>query len=373
MHLRHWPVWARVGLWLLATRLLAELAMVAGTFWPAPGGGWVGHEGSLFYRQVPSRWLDVWGRWDTSFYLDIAAKGYPPPVGDAWVYHAAYYPMLPAMMRGLSELLGGASLFYCGLFLANAFLVLGLVYLYRLVRLDDSQEFAEQVLLVVLAYPGSHFLSVVYPDSLMFFLGVFALYTARTRRFLVTGLALALAALTRSSGVLLALPVLAELLRGPDGKWRFTPWVLLVLLFIPLVVGPYLLLQQQLYDDPLYFMHVQAGWGRHPSFPLEPLFRFDLTPDYHLFTLVAVALTVYGLRRRERLSYWASSAAALLLPLSTGMLRGIHRYLASNFPLYIFGARWLEGRPRARLAYRVIGLAVMALFAFQWGKNRHPN
>jgi len=55
------------------------------------------------------------------------------------------------------------------------------------------------------------------------------------------------------------------------------------------------------------------------------------------------------------------------------ILRGIHRYLASNFPLYIFGARWLEHRPRARVIYRIVGIAVMALFAFQWGKNRHPN
>lgn len=372
MRVRQWPAWARVSAWFLATRLVAELAMVAGTFWPAPNGGWIGQEGSLLYRQVPSRWLDVWGRWDTSFYLAIAQRGYVAPVDGAWAYDAAYYPMLPCMMRGLSELLGGASLYLCGLFLVNVFFILGLWYLYRLVRLDDGPQFAEQVLVVVLAYPGSHFLGVVYPDSLTFFLGVFAVYAARVRLPLVAGLAVMLAAVTRSSGGLLAIPVLVELLKGPDGKWRFTPSIF-VLLLVPLSVGPYLLLQQQIFNDPLYFAHVQAGWGRHPSFPFEPLFRFDLSLDYHVFALVAVALVVYGFRRKERLSYRVSSAVALLLPLSTGILQGIHRYLASNFPLYIFGARWLEQRPRARLAYRVIGIAVMVLFAFQWGKNRHPN
>jgi len=213
---------------------------------------------------------------------------------------------------------------------------------------------------------------VVYPDSLMFFLGVFALYAARTGRFVVAGLSMMLAAVTRSSGVLLVVPVLLEILRGPDGRWRANPWALVVL-FVPLSVGPFLMLHQQLYDDPLYFMHVQAGWGRHPAFPLEPLLRFDLSPDYHLFALVGMALVVFGFRRRERPSYWTSAAITLMLPLSTGILHGIHRYLASNFPLYVFAARWLENRPRAKLVYRVVGLTVMALFAFQWGKNRHPN
>ena len=370
--IRQWPVWARIGLWIVATRVIAQLAMVAGTFWPWAGGGWIGQSGSLFYRQVPNRWLDVWGRWDSSFYLNIAARGYPPPPAEGWAYDAAYYPLLSCLMRGLSELLGGASLYFCAVFLVNAFFVLGLVYLYRLVRLDESQRFAEEVLLVALAYPGSHFLSVVYPDSLMFFLGVFALYAARTGRFVVAGLAMMLAAVTRSSGVLLTVPVLLEMLRGPDGRWRANPWALVVL-FVPLSVGPFLMLHQKVYGDPFYFMHVQAGWGRHPTFPLEPLFSFDLSPDYHLFALVGMALVVFGFRRRERPSYWASAAITLMLPLSTGILHGIHRYLASNFPLYVFAARWFENRPRAKLVYRVVGLALMALFAFQWGKNRHPN
>ena len=32
---------------------------------------WVGNEGAFFWQQVPYRVLDVWGRWDTSFYVSI--------------------------------------------------------------------------------------------------------------------------------------------------------------------------------------------------------------------------------------------------------------------------------------------------------------
>ncbi len=369
----------RVALWLLGTRLLAWAAMVVGSYYPAPNPPFPWHEdGSFKWLLVPHRLLDVWGRWDSAFYVSIAEQGYPAArAGIECIHHAAYYPLFPALMRGLSVVTFGVPVFYTGLFLANAALLGALVYLWRLAKLESGDAFAEGVLLCVLAYPGSHFLSIVYPDSLTLFFGAFAVWNARVGRPWVAGLTVMLAAVTRSSGGLIAIPVLYELLRTPEGKLRLSPRVLVLLLPL-LTVVPYLMLEQQLYQDPLYFMHVQGCWGRHASNPLEPLFNFDfthtvVTPDYPLFVVVAAVLTIWAYRKKERPGHLAYATIALLLPLSTGMLRGIHRYLASNFPLYFFGARWMETRPRFRWGYRVVGVAVMVLFAFQWGKHRHPN
>ena len=112
----------KVALWIAGTRLLAEVAMVLGTYWHrSEPGTWPHQAGDLFYRQVPIRALDVWGRWDTDFYLAIARNAYPPLESDpGWIYNAAFFPLYPALMRGLSVLLGGANLFYVGLFIANA-------------------------------------------------------------------------------------------------------------------------------------------------------------------------------------------------------------------------------------------------------------
>lgn len=349
--------------------------MVLGSFWPAPADNlhWRGREGALFFEQLPVRVLDVWGRWDTRHYLELARFGYRAAGEDgAFAYHAAYFPLFPALMRGLSELLGGASLYLCGLFLAQLFLVLAVVYFDKLLRLDGDPAFAALAVSCLLAYPGSHWLSCVYPESTALFLAVFAVYCARRQRPLLAGLACMLAAVTRSSGWVACLPVLYELLRGEGGRLRWHPRALALLL--PLgSVAALMALHQQVYADPLYFVHVQAGWGRRPSFPFEPLFDLGVPLDYHLFALGALLGVAYGLKRRERPGYLAMAATNVLLPLSTGLLRGIHRYMASNFPLFIFLARALEKRPRWRLAWYVGGLAVMAVFAFRWGQGKHPN
>lgn len=370
------PRWSRLALMLVGSRLIALGAMVAGSYRPRPDDDlhWVGNDGGFFWDQVPIRVLDVWGRWDTMFYWHIARFGYPSPGADGgWVYHAAYFPLFPSMMRGLSELLLGVDPYVCGVFLAQAFLVGAIVYLDKLIRLDHDGPFAELVVLCLMAYPGTHFLSCVYPESLALFLAVFGVYCARTGKWLVAGLACMLAALTRSSGVIMCLPVAYELVRGAPGRWQlFTPKLLVFLL--PLgSLGFWLAMNQAMFSDPLYFVHVQAGWGRHPSFFLEPLLSRQLSLDYHLFTLASVAGVVYALRKKERPGYVAMAAVNVMLPLSTGMLRGIHRYMASNFPLFIFLGRALEHRPRWKWAYVAIGLAVMAGFAYRWGQGYQPN
>jgi hypothetical protein len=366
------PRAARLFIWVLGSRLLALGAMVAGSFWPRPHDDlhWVANDGTFYWQQVPWRVLDVWGRWDTSFYVSIANEGYPPSTG-GWAYHAAYFPLLPSMMRAVS-MLTTLEPYLAGLLIVQVLLVLAVIYLDKLVRLDDTPQFAERVVLVLMCFPGAHFLSCVYPESMALFFGVFAVFNARTGRPVVAGLACMLAVLTRASGGIVCFAVLYELLRQTDGRLRITPKVLVLLL--PGVSVAFLLaLHQSMYGDPLYFMHVQAGWGRHATFFLEPFLRFTDSLDYHVLALLGVVAVIFGARHRERLGYVVMGAVNVALPLSTGILRGVHRYMASNFPLFIFIARWLDPRPRWRLAWVIVGLGSMMVFAFKWGQGYMPN
>lgn len=369
----------RLLLWVLGTRLVAGAAMVLGSFWPAAKddpGSWLGHDGDFYWRQVPIRMLDVWGRWDTSFYWSIANTGYPAPEGPGvWMHQAAFFPLFPSLMRGLSTVLGGLDTYYCGLLLAQVMLLGAVLYFDKLLQLDEKPEFAALAVSVLLTYPGAHFLSCVYPESTALFLAVFATYCARVGKVWVAGLAAALAVLARSSGVFVAVLVLLELLRGEGGRLVLRPRVL-VLLLCALPAAFLLLLHQSIYGDPLYFIHVQAGWPqRKASVPLMPLFDGGLPFDYHLFTLWALATTVWAWRRgaQERLSYKVLATLNVLLPLSAGTMRGIHRYMGGNFPLFVFVARFIEHRRWAKWAWYAVGLTVMAIFAFQWGRGRHPN
>jgi hypothetical protein len=87
-----------------------------------------------------------------------------------------------------------------------------------------------------------------------------------------------------------------------------------------------------------------------------------------------VALVAWGIwRRRERPSHLVLAAANLSLPLSTGILNGIYRYMGSNFPLFFLMAGAVKDKPLWRRLYLYGGLAVLALFSFKWGQGYQPN
>ena len=368
---------ARLALWFVFTRAWAGAAMVVGTFYTRGLDRypyWEGEDAGFRWQQVPVRVLDVWGRWDTMFYRLIAEGGYPPPPPSGeWVYQAAFFPLFPTLMRGLSELLGGAPLFYVGLALSNGLLVLAVVYLDKLLRLDVAPGLAEGAVVALLCYPGSHFLSAVYPESTALFLAVLAFYAARTGRPGLAAVAAGLAVLARPTGWLLTPALAVELMRTADGRLR--PTRALAFLAVPVACGLlYLGLQQQVFGDPLYFLHVQAAWKRTPSLPLASLLNFDLSPDHQLFFLVAASLFAVALRRRWlRASEATWVGSLLLLPLLTGSLRSIHRLLLGNFPLYAVAARLAHGRRWLARGAVAVSLAVLAVFSFRWGAGMWPN
>jgi hypothetical protein len=362
----------RLALLFVLGRLVAFGCMYAGVSWPAPHlrSGSFDASSQRYFLQTPTIALDVFNRWDSQFYNSLATEGYPPAqVDSGWVYHAAYYPMFPVLMRGLSELTRLPT-FLTGMLLSQLAWLLGVAYFWRLVRLDASERFAEQATACLLAYPGSHFLGTVYPDALALFLGVFATYCARHRLAFVASAALAFASVTRSAGPLLVFPVAFSLWHSVGSRWSFR---LLWLLLPAVPVTLWLVLNHSLYGDPLYFMHVQAGWGRHAANPVLALFQVRDTVDYNLFAVASLGIVIYGVARRNALGEKLFSFSAVLLPLLTGILRGVHRYTASNFPLFIYNAQLLEGHPRLYRCALVGGFLLMGLYAFQWGKGQLPN
>jgi hypothetical protein len=333
----------------------------------------MGEANGFRWQQVPIRWLDIWGRWDTMYYLSIAQSGYPSSYPDGgWVFDAAFFPLYPTLMRGVSVLFGGIPLYYAGILITNVMLALAIVYLDKLVRLDAPPFIAEWAVIAALCYPGSHFLSCVYPESTALFLGVFAFYCVRTGRPGVGCLAAALAVLNRPNGWMIAAALAVEIWLGDkverQSRGRIL-WLLLPLASATLLLG----LHQQTYGDPLYFLHVQAAWHRKLSYPFSTLFDFRQTPDHHLLALGALWVWALAIRQRKRLSYLAFCGGNLVLPLSSGLIQGIQRYLVGNFPLYPFLAEQLSGRRWLRRSLTVAGLATLAFYSHRWGAGAWPN
>ena len=222
---------------------------------------------------VEGGWQNLWTAWERSdaiWYLRIAADGYRPDDGSA-----AFFPLFPMLVRAVGWLTGG-HLLLAGYLVANLALLGALIVLHRLTALELSEPAARRAVLYVCVLPTSFFLFAPYTESLFLLLSLGALLAARRRRWAVAGLLGLLAALTRSPGVLLALPLACEAVlqwrEGPDRRVS----VLAARLLAPVATGAGLLLYLGFwlvrYDDPLRPVELQrTGWSKEASLPWHTL------------------------------------------------------------------------------------------------------
>ncbi len=331
-------------------------------------------------------------RWDSVWYLEIAQYGY------GYLDRAAFFPLYPALVS-LAGPDGFAVLF--GILVSCASAIGGMYLLHRLVELDYGSDTARAVILIVAWFPSSIVLSAVYSEGLFLLLSVGAIYAARTGRWAAAGLAGVMAAATRSSGVLLMVPLLIMYLYGPradrprhgitDGwrpRHRIAPDVLWILV-IPVGVIAYLAYLSAATGEPMAAFSAQEEWTRTliPLFggPILGLWQaivgvIELVPgvstsavlaDGQIPELVAarnlilfafLVLAVWLVRecaRRLPPAYTAWVISGLLLPLSVPALneplKSLPRFMLVLFPLWIALALWSLEHNRLRLVLTCFG------------------
>lgn len=357
--------------WFVLTRALVYGCMVLGSFFQRPLERypfWAGSSGELWFQHVPNRWLDAFGRWDTMFYVSIATEGYPPLAADgSWNYAAAFFPLMPASMRGLSELTT-LSPFVSGIVLSNALLFASCFALHDLVRRQLDESLARASVVALLCFPVSHFFSVPYTEALMLFLALTALNGARTGRHLLCALAVGLAILCRPNGWVVGLAVAAEL----ASRRRWQGRQLLVPAGAAAAILVLLAIERAAVGDAFYFVKAQGGWGRALGFPLSSLFSLERSADHHVFAIVGLLGLGLVFVQRFPAAEKVFSAVNLLLPLSTGSLQSVHRFVMATFPAWIAIVRQPQVRSRARVACGV-SLVLLAVYAFRWGAAFPPN
>ena len=205
---------------------------------------------------------------DSKHYFDIARSGYSVTNGAGEILDLVFFPGYPVLtgilMMALPEMLSG----YLAAWIP--FLIAGMT-LYRLFRLDYDRRKSLRILLWMCLLPGAVFYSYPMSESLFLAAAAGAVYTARTRRWFVAGVCGFLAAFTRSTGLLLLVPLGIELLEQYAGRYRKDAKRLVrdgaCLLMIPLAFAVYLYINYAAEGDPLKFLqyqksnwHQEAGW-----------------------------------------------------------------------------------------------------------------
>jgi hypothetical protein len=301
-----------VGGFALSDRIGTLPGPVGVPGWPAP--------------EITAGWHNLftaWERFDALWFLRIAAHGYGSHDGSA-----AFYPLFPLAVRGVSFLIGGHEL-AAGLIVSNAAALAALVALYGLTREELSEETARASVLFAAIFPTAFFLVSPYSESLFFLLVLLALWAARRGRWVGAALAGALAALTRNLGVLLVVPLAVEALhQAMESKPFRWPVRGLAASLGPMAgAAAYALYWEWRITDWLAPLHQQNGWQRELTNPASTVlqgtkdaFRYvGLYPGgYHaldwLVAIPVLALALYAAVtfRPSFVAYLATSIAAPL-------------------------------------------------------------
>ena len=347
------------------------------------------------------RALEPWAHWDGVWFVRIAADGY-----SAHAQSQAFFPLYPLLVRGVA-LVTGDYYVVAGFVVSLACYAGAMVLLFRLARALLGPRVALWSVVFVSVFPTALFFQAVYSESLFLLLTLLSFSWARGGRWALAGLAGLLAVLTRSSGVVLLLPLAVlwwEQWRGSELKLpggpaaglmapapRPSPYSAAWLLLVPAGLAPYMGYLWWAFGDPLLFGTVQAYWGRQLVLPTTAIWRGAVTAVSGVRWLAAHGVgSILGTRlpsggldsdvianllefsgfaaalamlvacwRRLPAAYTLYALAALLFPLlystTARPLYSLPRFVLVVFPLFI-------GAAAALVPHRVGRWVVVGLF-----------
>jgi hypothetical protein len=295
-----------------------------------------------------------WQRWDALWYEHLATSGYRHHSIDA-----AFFPLYPALMRIVGRLLAN-QFALAGLLISTAALVVALALLHHLVAADLDAATARRTVLYLSLAPTSFFLLAPYTEALFLALSVAAFIGARRRMWPTAGVTAGLAALTRPTGLLLAVPLIVEagteaLERHRSGKSPLRRVHLAVLL--PVVASAlYVLYAQVRLDTPQGPLGAQRAWNARFVAPWRAMYDsagavLDAERPEEAVNFLAAVLLVLAIPRMVKRMPWSyvAYAAAMALPVCSREafvtpLMSSARFAVVVFPLFVVAAQ--EGRRR---------------------------
>lgn len=320
-------------------------------------------------------------RWDAPHYLNLAAIGY------TWTEYGrpllvVFFPLYPALISFFA--------FFIGNYLAAAYVVsfgaylAGLCFLYHLVKLDFSARTAWWTVVLISIFPHSLFFGAPHTESLFLLTTAMTLYYIRTHKWLLAGVAGALAAATRLVGIVLVAAAAVELVMQYNlftlmrrGKWgQFFGTIVnkgapILLMFAGTLV--YMHINWRITGDPFRFMYYQrTHWNngflyfgeamRMQFRALGGMYDVDLWQNsglyFHLPNILgfgfSVWMIVYGGMKRLNAAQLVYAMGYTFASFSMAWLLSGGRYASALVPSFIFLAHFVEQKPHRRIIVPVL-------------------
>jgi hypothetical protein len=210
-------------------------------------------------KPLPSKlgWLQIWNRWDSLHYLQVAQFGYTASsVMKSW-----FYPLFPWFTRFVAYITGN--------YLVGALVVSGcasiavVILLRRIVQFDHDANVSRWAVWFFLIFPTAYYLHIGYSESLFLALALGSILAALLRYWWLAGVLGALSWMTRPNGIILVPTLAIEAIH----QWVVTKrwnWRWLWIAIVPAGFGVYLLINWKVTGDPFAFLRM-----RKPLFAME--------------------------------------------------------------------------------------------------------
>ncbi len=381
--------------------LLVGLAAAALIGISEPDWAWRFPAGAETFEGFLGSLLNPWAHWDGVWYIKIARAGYADADGST-----AFFPLYPLLLRYAGFVFDG-NLVVTGIVVSLLCFAGSAWLLFKLVARDFDDKVALRAVVYLSVFPTSFFLQAVYTESLFLLLSLACFFWAREGRWRLSGLAGLLAALTRSTGVLLVIPMAVYYFQHRGWRLRRADADGANLLMVVEGLLIWMAYLSVSFGRPLLFAEAQDQWRRSIMLPnfsigraveaavqgarqllsgqyLEPYWPVAQPGDAYsvaaanlialAFLVVAGACLAYGLRRLPpayTLYGVASVAYPLFFPATYVPLLSFPRFALAAFPIFVALALFTRDRPRAhRVVVVAMVLALAALTArfalFEW-------
>jgi len=319
---------------------------------------------------------DLYVRWDSFWYVEIARHGYS--VLSTWVQPGAtayaFYPVYPALMWAVSTA-SGLSVEMSGVVVSNVAFLAALFVIFRLAERWSGDKAVAGLCVALLSFaPESFIFSAVYTESLFLLLASGAMLLHERQQNALAGLVAAIAAASRSNGVLLVvyfgLTVVRE--RGLVGALRIwqQPERYLPIVMTPLGLFAFWWFAMLTTGDAFAQKSTVAhGWHWVTDLPWNNIVR-HLTGNLRSSLLMGLSLAAFAasltLLRRDSWPLFVYCLVNFLLFWSGTLPNSLLRYAIVLFPIFFGLSRMLAHRIVPATLLLLLFVALDALLMGLW-------
>jgi hypothetical protein len=323
----------------------------------------------LFYKGCYANFADARVEWkrsivtvffnhDAGWYERIATTGYPKiedprdigyttPTGckqTEW----AFFPIYPLTVKAVMVVTGAdfshaafpLSILYCFLCFVTFF------FLNKIV-LEVPEEKAFFRTLIFAFLPFNYYFSMYFTESLFFTLMACSFIAVKLNKLWMMSLLLIPLSTIRANGLVITLPLFLYYLETINFQFsRINKKIILNSLYFvtaPLAFGAYCLYQKHMTGVYFAFSAAQAGFYRETMFPFLSLFRSgDFTSQFNSVYVLVYMFLIIVFRKKFPLSLNVLLWLSIILPLCSGSVLAIQRYIVPIFPFTIILCDLLE-------------------------------